>query len=101
MQLSYSASPQGRQRNVAFLKRRIKSRPFIALSRKERRPESAAKEEEENGWGSGQAGDLLYAASKIEPLTARGKERGNVLAKNPIHSLVNRIPPLGEPGRNG
>ena len=51
-----------------------------------------------------QEGDM-YAASKIEPLTAgpvregkegrkEGKKRGNVLAKNPIHSLVNRIPPF-------
>ena len=63
-----------------------------------------------------QEGDL-YAASKIEPLTAgpvregkerrkegrkEGKKRGNVLAKNPIHSLVNRIPlSRRDLGRNG
>ena len=55
-----------------------------------------------DGAAGRQAGDLLYAASKIEPLTARGKERGNVLAKNPIHSLVNRIPlSRRDLGRNG
>ena len=36
----------------------------------------------------------MEAASKIEPLTAA--KRGNVLGKNPIHSLVNRIPLSGK-----